>query len=745
MQANRRDYDAISRIDSAKEEVFFNMQFNEIKLVIGLDIGDGDSVAYAREMTGKGSKLAPLYLHKSRDSQVVKSAVAKKRDGTIIIGADAAKQKDFVINFKRSPKKWHDISARKEEYRQHMFDYIKGVSKVILQNNSNRNTLKDVITFDDHGNACWKKKEVLLVVGCPASVIWKGKEMRKQYEQLISEATGIQNVIVTEESRAAVFSLFEIHSSNVTQNLQKGVLVIDFGSSTADATYLLPGKKTIHLSWELGAAQIEYAMLDFIVKDRKTQKLLAEKANQYQENKILVAKEQSIHAIFQLREEKENFFDGILDEEDTEPKTVSVFLINEDGDLISEKETDLLLEEESDLPLKKNEKHLVKIDLRYCVTKKMIDYAKSEYQFEAKKDDVIVSNGTWIQNCQHFLADVKQTLEKENLPIKVIVVTGGGSNMAFTTELTKEEFSERLVVSSNLPSHSVVKGLATIAYNEVKAPAVRKKAIEEILESCKPHRRTMIDQISREFSEKAYDAVISALESYVNQNNGATNVGEITQMVEQAIQCSIAQNKKTILFQNTKSWNNSDVSEIVRILNQAATELYADKAMQDMVQIRDEDLKKMNEKLSFPNSFKIAETIATNTNLLGTMLGMILGAVLFVILVFLAAWIPILIPLIPIIDIYAWIEIMEWCQNHSEIPILRIFVQGTIWNMRQNRQHKIYEIKSPIEQALYDTFTKPEIYDKEFHKHDFALREMTEKAFDKILLKTDEESQDGNV
>lgn len=143
-----------------------------------------------------------------------------------------------------------------EPYRQHTSDYIRGVSETILQNSSNRSGgMRQVIMQDSKGDMHWKKEEVLLVVGCPASVIWKGKERRREYEELISETTGISNVMVTEESRAAVYSLFEIDNLSAKINLQAGVLVLDFGSSTADATYVLPGKKAIHISWGTGSCK----------------------------------------------------------------------------------------------------------------------------------------------------------------------------------------------------------------------------------------------------------------------------------------------------------------------------------------------------------------------------------------------------------------------------------------------------------------------------------------------------------
>ena len=94
--------------------------FSKIKLVVGCDIGDGDSGAYARIVADQGGKLLPLYAHKSRDQQIEKSAVAKTDSGVITIGEDAAKQQEFIINFKRSPKSWNNKSSLNVEYKPYL-------------------------------------------------------------------------------------------------------------------------------------------------------------------------------------------------------------------------------------------------------------------------------------------------------------------------------------------------------------------------------------------------------------------------------------------------------------------------------------------------------------------------------------------------------------------------------------------------------------------------------------------------
>ena len=113
--------------------------------------------------------------------------------------------------------------------------------------------------------------------------------MRRQYAELISEATGISNVIVTEESRAAVFILLDIYNLQEEINLQGGALVLDFGSYTADATYLLPEEGSVNICWELGDAQVERAMLEYIQQSDRWKKSLADAAKRDGRERVLVA------------------------------------------------------------------------------------------------------------------------------------------------------------------------------------------------------------------------------------------------------------------------------------------------------------------------------------------------------------------------------------------------------------------------------------------------------------------------
>ncbi len=719
-----------------EHDVQARIDYKKIKAVMGWDIGDGDSVAFGRRME-KDGKLEPLYLHKSRDQQVEKTAVTRTDKGNIIIGEDVARQKEFEINFKRAPGKWNNKSgAMNMEYKQLMFDYIRGVSEAILQNSSNRDgtILKTVTTTDSKGNRQWKKDEVLLVVGCPASVIWRGEEMRRQYEKLISEAVGIRNVVVTEESRAAIFSLFGMKSLRNRIDLQKGVLVIDLGSSTADATYLLPGEKAVNVSWDLGASKIEYAMLDYILHSPKAEKELAKIEKLYNKNKVMIARDYCSHAVFQLRRDKEDFFGGKIGE-NAARQNIHLSMIDEDGDMI--------LDEDGEPQT---------ISIPYKVTEEMMDYAVNQYEFDVQKNGVTVSQGTWKQNCRRFLDDIRQTMEKEKVSVGTIVVTGGASNMPFTLELCRKKFSDSWVTPSDTPSHSVVKGLVTIAYNEVKAPAVRSRVTEDILRAGKEHIDSMIDKIACRLSEEAYDDAVSALDSMtaVCEDDGFfekmvdgvwfdSNVGDITDTVQNAIQNSLSRNTMVQIKCSVDEWTKADHSEIIKRVNKASVELYADKAISDMIKIHLSDVNTISKNVSLPDISM--PDVAADANFIGAVVGCILSGVLWIILSLITVAVPMLAGLLIGVGFFASSYLIEKMQKYRKTPVSDGSIAKAVRKMKKEKQSKLGEIKEPLKTALYEAFTRSDAYGPDFEKYYKLLTEITNKAFDRILLETEDGRQ----
>lgn len=73
--------------------------------------------------------------------------------------------------------------------------------------------------------------------------------------------------------------------------------------------------------------------------------------------------------------------------------------------------------------------------------------------------------------------------------------------MPFIIELCSKAFPEK-VVPSDTPSHSVVRGLVTIAYNEVQAPEIRNKVMSDIKSAAEVNIDAMIERIASKLRVK---------------------------------------------------------------------------------------------------------------------------------------------------------------------------------------------------------------------------------------------------
>lgn len=413
---------------------------DKFKVVMGWNIGDYDFRACVRI---EKDSVRPLYIHKSRDAQIERTAVTKTQNGRILIGGDALRQREYAIHFIRSPRCWNKISFNGITHKEYMSDFIRGISETILQNSSNQFVLRDVIIQNGQREKCWKKDEVMLVVSCPDSEEWKGEKIREQYEELISEITGILNVRVINESFATLFSLF--HSIN----LEAGSLVLDLGPSEMKAVYVLPERKKIDIISEGWTCQIENAMLGYILKREKVREQLERAAQWYDKTKVLAVPDD--HTFYQLKRDKEDYYDKRLTEEkECLGGCIRLSIIDEDGDVIYDDE------------------EVAVFTTRCQVTDEMMQYAEDGYEFTItiSNKDEFVNYGTWRQNFRCFLLDVEQTIVKENLPLELVAITGD-SVWPFVIAAVRDMFPEQNVIF--MEPMCTVKGLVKMDQKDYAA------------------------------------------------------------------------------------------------------------------------------------------------------------------------------------------------------------------------------------------------------------------------------------
>ena len=219
-----------------------------INTIICLDIGDGECSAFNIRREGDKFLQDEGKLNLTKGSNEIPTVMYYDSHGRVVIGEIPSDPRSvFVSNFKKAPP-WKDFEGWNgketisgKDFRTLMRDFIRELWNNIIECNSlEAGALKGKTSGKD-------MTDVALFVGCPSSDNWLQDSQKKAYRELIREATGIETVFVIPESTA---SAFRAVMNNKSICYGEGVAVFDFGSSTADFTYMHFDKRIIH-SWTL--------------------------------------------------------------------------------------------------------------------------------------------------------------------------------------------------------------------------------------------------------------------------------------------------------------------------------------------------------------------------------------------------------------------------------------------------------------------------------------------------------------
>jgi len=219
----------------------------EHKYAIGIDFGHGETSAAYCEI-GWGIPISQFSKREATDIELrgneytIISAISEDVEGNIRIGRDVLEDdvplRDFQIGFKKEPE---DINGRNEKL---MMQFMSGVYKNICE--------KGKFCSGNH----------IVYIAYPSG--WKNKKETKWlYSQMALQA-GLPLGGLIPESRAA---FIHINNANDLRNyMNKGLVVVDLGSSTLDLTYMrleTDGKITrIDDGRPLGASVIEECIME---------------------------------------------------------------------------------------------------------------------------------------------------------------------------------------------------------------------------------------------------------------------------------------------------------------------------------------------------------------------------------------------------------------------------------------------------------------------------------------------------
>ena len=497
------------------------------KQIVGLDFGHGEISAHCIT----GDSIDPLRLNAERDTTIM-AALAYGDNGRILIGPDVKGLMRVEAYFKASPKHWDEKTRSGHTKKTLMHDFMKQLFDQIRTANAPLG-----LNFEP--------ETTLLVVGCPTSDEWLGKQNQTAYQDLIRSATGFKHVWVVPESRAAIFSAFD-QVQGLTMDTSKGIIVFDFGSSTADCTYYLLAKKRMETNRALGASEIEKAIVEQALS--KTSCTVAED--------MLTTNELSVRAY------KEAYFTTISNGNNYDTSIALDFIkLGTDGQPILlgvSKRTGKPLYDREEVPCRIND-----------IT---IEQATMLKKFALQ--DNPLNKLSWYEHCESLFQSVREYLDDHNLPCETIILTGGASKMDFVQTLCKETFPQqnengRIYIEKN-PSYSVSIGLCYLAHGMENMDELMEASRSDREATLKSNVDTMIQNTSEELAQMYFNATCEALDSL----NGQVTIGRLTDTVEAKMMSIPKETINAITQKNFDTWEENATTILKENAEQIVQQMY---------------------------------------------------------------------------------------------------------------------------------------------------------------------------
>lgn len=433
--------------------------------IIGFDLGDGELAAAYWDLTEAGF-AAPknLYFNNNYETKVLSALFRTSRN--VYIGGSSgymSGQRDaeghLFINFKVPPARLLD-GEKYEGMQVTKLELIQELFRLHLSNILNNNNVK----FDGRG---------LVVVGCPSSPEWLDNGMDVLYARILQRAiAGLGKdltVVVLPESRASLMKVYKEDYPKAPAELNKGIIVIDHGSSTLDVTVTdFVENRQLDFSIPLGASLIERTALEVELRKRNCT--------------IHDVKSREFHFLL-FRGAKEALYAN------TEG-TQSVYIeLNDDSSFKSR------LTAESMHNVTHNEK---------------VKYTTTEGETEGKWSDLHIA----------FLADAASCCGIDPATYEgTIMLTGGASNMQFVRENAAHLFPKATLTPDHDSSYCVSRGLVWVSRADLEAMKLGERVREEIRNAIQYDLGRFRSMLGEEVAPVIYSYLLSQMGDWLR--NGA--------------------------------------------------------------------------------------------------------------------------------------------------------------------------------------------------------------------------------
>ena len=438
--------------------------------VVGIDFGHGETSAaiclieWDKKAGVRLNTATDIDLNRAAREKVITSSISRvvNKDGKLklYIGKEAFEKVSdnagIRLCFKQKPE---SLNGEAESL---MIDFMRAVYQRIFEN-------CDALTEKNH----------VVYIARPSG--WQDESAKELYRQMAIEA-GLPLAGLTSESRAAIY--YAKNQMGFANEISKGAIVFDLGSSTLDFTYLSSDNKPIDMGYDIGASKIDYAIL----KD----KILAN-----DEIADFVSKHPKYHdaLLFRARRFKETAYGR-----DPESRTIETISL---ASIIPE--SDNCCDEYLDTSCNIRVKNL------------------------AELNDCIEESIHYISEMRHATLDFKENVIKGR-KVNGVFMTGGASRMNFIRPMVAEVFGlseSKVKIDEDNPSLTISRGIAMLGATDATSFVMSSELKKEMSNYAKDPKliTDLTNRISVDISKASWNTISDACEKWVD-NGTSTEAKE---------------------------------------------------------------------------------------------------------------------------------------------------------------------------------------------------------------------------
>lgn len=435
---------------------------------------------------------------------------------------------EYFVYFKRCPAEFGEKIGQSAAAKESGLTCGKLMAAFLYQ------LIKNIRSFNT--GVIGPEDELIWRIGCPSSAAWTDTSA---YAKLAHLATGIDKVSVVPESRAAMFSA--VSSGNTAISAQEGVMVFDFGSSTADSTYMLLGCKIQEYSWNLGASRIEEQLLtnahiEAIGQDRTAK-----------------PKEQD-SMLRSLRMAKEEFY--------------------QNGG-------------ESDLNCKFTCSDGTVKRITVDVKKDTMDQVTAINEIQIRADGKSIKKGSWRALCTAFMQKGRDFLLNNELPCKTVILTGGASHMDFIYQIAVGVFGKDvIIVRDENPSYCVAKGLGWVAVADDRRGACIEDAKKQLMDAGKWKYGLLEEAVQKKIYGYIAPHIVKATTNWGNLS-GRHSARELEEMISEEVSKATNTSEGGDLQKQVRgeleAWINQFVESATSAINNQAGKVFSESAAEGLL------------------------------------------------------------------------------------------------------------------------------------------------------------------